>query len=187
MHGVSLQTFGSLLGAVMLLCTSVGVVLGGWTASRLLRARRLDATARVGAGATLVSLPFFVAAPLAGDPRGSLALLATALLFGSMKATMGVATIQLVSPNAYRGQLSALLVLSTHMAGAMIGPTLVAAVTTHLFEDPGSLGRSLSLVCGLSSALSGLAFAAAMRPLRSEMASAAGDGMARPSSRGLAQ
>jgi hypothetical protein len=64
---------------------------------------------------------------------------------GAGSAAGSTATI-LVTPNEYRGQMTALSLLIAGGLGQFVGPTSVAALTDFAFGDPKALRYSLSAV-----------------------------------------
>ena len=157
---------GALLGAVVLSMGTVGIVAGGMIAGRLLRRGVKDATLRTALFGMALSIPFLIAAPLVGSVALSVALFAPAILLSSVLVSLGTSTIQLVTPNEMRGQVSALGLMLTTVLGSVLGPSLVALCSDHLFADERRIGESLALVCGTMAVCSTVALALALRPLR---------------------
>jgi hypothetical protein len=54
----------------------------------------------------------------------------------------------------------------TTVLGSVLGPSLVALCSDHLFTEERSMGFSLALVCGVMGLCSTAALAFALRPLR---------------------
>jgi MFS family permease len=84
-------------------------------------------------------------------------------------AGVGPAALQLVTPNNYRGQISAAYLFAFNLIGTGVGPTAVGFYTTYLFRDDAKIGWAIalnSLVCG---ALAVLCLFIAMAPMRKAM------------------
>jgi MFS family permease len=171
-HGASPRDVGALLGAVVLSMSTVGILAGGMIASRLLRRGVKDATLRTALIGMALSIPFLIAAPLVDSVSLSLLLFAPAILLSSILVSLGTSTIQLVTPNEMRGQVSALGLMLTTVLGSVLGPSLVALCSDYVFEDEGRIGDSLALVCGTMAVCSTMALALALRPLREAVESA---------------
>ena len=138
--GWELKVTGTVWGLTLLVSGIVGVMLGGWLSDRWYRAGRKDAALRVVWGALLLTLPLHALAPLM--PTGELALALIALGAGS---AAGSTATMLVTPNEYRGQMTALSLLIASGLGQLLGPTSVAFLTQFVFRDPAALGLSLSI------------------------------------------
>ncbi|WP_418320883.1 spinster family MFS transporter [Piscinibacter sakaiensis] len=171
-HGASPRDVGALLGAVILTMSTVGIVAGGMISSRLLRLGIKDATLRTSLIGMALAVPLLIAAPLMNSVMLSVALFAPAILLSSIFISLGTSTIQLVTPNEMRGQVSALGLMLTTVLGSVLGPSLVALCSDHLFADEKSIGLSLSLVCGAMGLCATIALALALRPLREAVTAA---------------
>jgi hypothetical protein len=76
------------------------------------------------------------------------------------------AIIQILAPNQLRGQITALFLFCSSVLAQGIGPSLVAALTDFVFDDPMKLGASLAVVSGTALAGSCLALRIALRSLQ---------------------
>jgi MFS family permease len=144
--GWSRPRAGTLWGVTLLASGLTGVMLGGWISDRWYRAGRRDGAMLTVWIALIVTLPMHAIAPLM--PSGELALLMfvpVLVAIGAGSAAGSTATI-LVTPNEYRGQMTALSLLVAGGLGQFVGPTSVAALTDFAFEDPKALRYSLSAV-----------------------------------------
>lgn len=171
-HGASPRDVGALLGAVVLSMSAVGIVAGGLISGRLLRQGKKDATLRTALIGMALAVPLLVAAPLMNSAMLSVALFAPAILLSSIFVSLGTSTIQLVTPNEMRGQVSALGLMLTTVLGSVLGPSLVALCSDIVFADEKSIGYSLALVCGVMGLCSTAALALALRPLREAVVAA---------------
>ncbi len=165
-HGASPADVGALLGAVILSMSTVGIVAGGMISGRLLKQGMKDATLRTALVGMALAVPLLIAAPLVNSVALSVLLFAPAILLSSIFVSLGTSTIQLVTPNEMRGQVSALGLMLTTVLGSVLGPSLVALGTDYVFADELSIGHSLALVCAVMGLCSTAALALALRPLR---------------------
>lgn len=81
-------------------------------------------------------------------------------------AGVGPAALQLVTPNNYRGQVSACLLFVTSLLGTGLGPVIVGGFTTYLFKDDAKVGWAIALNALVVMPLAILAFASALKPMR---------------------
>lgn len=165
-HGMPVERIGPVLGAMILVLSTLGIFCGGWIASALLRRGHRDATLRTAAWSLAASLPFLVAAPLLPTPAAALLAFGPGLFLSSIFISLGTSTIQLVTPNEMRGQVSALGLMLTTVAGSVLGPSLVAAGTDFLFADEARIGHAIALTCAVALPLAVAALAWSLAPLR---------------------
>jgi MFS family permease len=96
-------------------------------------------------GALLLTLPLHALAPLMPTGELALALFVPALIALGAGSAAGSTATMLVTPNEYRGQMTALSLLIASGLGQLLGPTSVAFLTQFVFRDPAALGLSLSI------------------------------------------
>lgn len=165
-HGLPVERIGPVLGAMILGLSTLGIVAGGWWAGLLLRRGQRDATLRTAAWSLAAATPFLVATPLLPTPTASLLAFGPGLFLSSIFVSLGTSTIQLVTPNELRGQVSALGLMLTTVLGSVLGPSLVAACTDFVFADEQRIGHSLALTFAVALPVSVAALAMSLRPLR---------------------
>ena len=142
-YGMTAQDTGWLFGGVGL----IGCVSGGLIVPRL-----ADAWERSGRGglmkvlvvATLISVAFAVAYPVAPSMSMSLGLVAVTLFLLIGVGVTPIVAVQTLAPNRYRGQLSACFMLINNLGGYATAPTIVAVLSDRVFHGPGSLGFGLA-------------------------------------------
>ena len=79
-------------------------------------------------------------------------------------------SIQLITPNRLRGQVTALYMMVVNIVGLGLGPLIVGVFTDYYFTDPADLRYSLAIVTASSAPLAMLFLAAGFsnyRKLRS--------------------
>ncbi len=79
------------------------------------------------------------------------------MFFGSFGFGAAAAALQLITPNAMRGQVSAVYLFVVNLVGIGLGPFLVGAVTDRVLGDPAAVGDSIALVAGSAAPLAALA------------------------------
>lgn len=165
-HGMSAKETGAVVGAMILVLSTIGIFGGGWVASWLARRGRSDATFRTGMWAAALSVPFSVAGPLMPTPGLALLVLGPAFVFGSAYVSLGPSTIQMVTPNEMRGQVSAISLMLTNLLGGVLGPAAVAFATDRIFGEPAAVGHSLALVAAVLGPVAVGLLAWGLAPLR---------------------
>jgi MFS family permease len=149
-YGWTATRAGVVFGVIVMVFGGLGITTGGRLADALAARGRRDAAMRVGLLATLAWLPTGTLFPLMPTPALAAALLAPTVFFGSMPFGVAAAAIQQMTPNAMRGQASALYLFVINLVGLGLGPTAVALTTDYVFRDDGALRYSLLLVATLA-------------------------------------
>ena len=148
---------GPLLGILILLFGSAGIVAGGMMSDRLLAGGRLAAPLISARLAGLCLLPVGLAAPLAGSVGWSALVFAAFFFFAAFPYGSAAAAIQMAAPPHLRAQMSAIYLFVLNLTGMGLGPTLIAVITDYALGDPGQLGLSLAIVGAVIAPLGALA------------------------------
>lgn len=85
---------------------------------------------------------------LVADPWIAFFLLMPATFLPSSMVALSATTIQLMTPNRMRAQLTALYLLAVALLGTGFGPLAVALCTQYIFADDLAVGHSIALVSG---------------------------------------
>lgn len=163
---------GMLMGAISMTMGIPGFLFGGWFVDRWYAAGCRDAHLRyfiyaclIGAGAAVVA--FGVATSL------WLFVPAYALLHFLQPFTgPAVAHLQMSTPSAYRGRISALFVLVFNLMGMCLGPPSVAFMTDFVFHDPAKVNLSLLSIYVVVALLATLLFRLGLSSARRAVESA---------------
>jgi MFS family permease len=155
--GMDRASAGSQFGMLFIVAGSLGAIAGGWSVQPLARRGYRDAPMRVILACALLWLLPATLGPLA--PTADVAVLAAApiLFFLNAYFGVGIAGIQLITPEPMRAQVSALMLFCTNLFGLALGPSAVALLTDFAFGDDAMLRYSLLalplLVCPLAAVL----------------------------------
>jgi MFS family permease len=164
--GWKLSTAGLALGAITIVCTPIAMVAGGKWSEAWARQGRTDANLRVVLYALFAAVPLSILTPLLPSATWvlvayALQMLATGLGFGP-----GIASFQVVTPNAMRAQVGSVTQFSANVLAFALSPLIVALFTDMLFHDPAQLKYSIALSAALFGPLSVLIVAQGMGPYR---------------------
>lgn len=141
---------GLSLGLVGLVAGIGGAFLHGRMADRWYGRGIKDAHLRWYALCTLIAFPIGVVGMLINTPTAFLVtFFALNFLVGPGMA-IAASALQIVTPPALRGRVSAIYLFILILFGIGAGPSIVAAFTDFIFHDDTKLGWSLALMCGLS-------------------------------------
>lgn len=150
--GLKAQEIGYILGLIVMLACTLGVLASGWLMDTLRRNGRLDAPMRTGViGAMGLLLPA-TGLPFAADLPDSIALpvvvalLALAFFFAAFPMPPSTAAMQLLAPNRLRARVSAVFLFFNSLIGLALGSVLVGSLTDYVFRDPKAVGASMAIV-----------------------------------------
>jgi len=148
--GWSPAEIGIIMGTIVLICATLGVLVSMSIAARLQAQGSVDALLRTSLLMGAALTPLAVLLPLVDSPVVALAVLApvSALSFGLF--AMIPPTLQLITPNQMRGQVSAVFSVFNNVIGTMLGATTVALLTDFVFRDPMRLHHSLVTVTAIT-------------------------------------
>lgn len=160
-HGWTAGEVALAYGTILLTAGCSGILIGGWLADRLTARGKPDGALRASLFGMACVIPVVPFIGLGGTPALSLAALAWSSFFLGVPTGIAPAALHSITPNEYRGQVTALYLFAINLIGLGIGPTLVALATDHLFRSDLAVGHSLALVTGIASvvAFSFIAFA----------------------------
>lgn len=145
-HGMSKSASGTFLGLVFIVGGCLGTICGAPMAGWLERRGYGDANLRlVALIASAVALPS-IAAALVPSAWLSMVLFAIAQFFQFAHAGVGLAALQLITPNRMRAQVSALFLFATSLFGLALGGSCIAFFTDYVFKDDYSLHYSMAVV-----------------------------------------
>jgi MFS family permease len=80
------------------------------------------------------------------------------------------AALQLVTPNNYRGQVSASYLFIFNLIGTGLGPTMVGVYSTYVFKNDAHIGWAIALNAAIMLPLAILSFIWALAPMRRAIA-----------------
>ncbi len=149
-HGWDRGQIGTVYGLVSLIAGSAGVLSGPTLAGILRKMGYLDAPLRLTVFATLATLLSVICIPLMPTPMSSMIFIGLASFFVTVQFAPVTTSIQIVTPNKMRGLVAGMYVVTVNLIGLGLGPTLVAASTDYIFNDPKAVGYSLALSAAVS-------------------------------------
>ena len=159
-------------GVILLTAGCAGILCGGWLADRMTNSGKPDGALRaslLGMAAVIPVVPFV---GLASTPALSLAALAWTSFFLGVPTGIAPAALHAITPNEFRGQVTALYLFAINLIGMGFGPTFVALTTDRVFRSDLAVGHSLALVTGMAAIVAFALIAAARRGYGAEVASA---------------
>ena len=145
--GMSKSIGGLLMGLVILLFGTSGMLIGGLITDRLRnrgdKAGALTAAVRI----AIALVPLAAIGPLLPSPWLVIAALAPVLLLTSAAFGMALTALQLATPPQFRARVSAIYLLVVTMIGIAPAGTIVAVLSDYVIGGGGTrLGQAMALV-----------------------------------------
>lgn len=157
---------GYMLGSVATLAGVLGLLGFPFIANWRARTRdRSIAMTDVAILSLAVAIPGLILVGVAPSLELCLAGTALALLSLACASALPTQIIQIHTPSAMKGRVTALVLFFMFLISFGIGPVLVPLVATHLFSDNGAVGQALSVAGTIACALAVLL----LIPLRSQL------------------
>lgn len=159
------RTFGGdrgsvafMYGMVQMFAGMAGMFLGGFTADRL-TARGVEGSSfKLVIVGSVIATPFAFAYALVDSEQLSLWLMVGAIFGTNICFACAASAMQRMYPVAMLGLAAGVYFFMSNAVGLMVGPTVVAAITDYVFQDPQRVGESLSIVGGASRLLAFVCF-----------------------------
>jgi MFS family permease len=156
-------------GMVQMFAGLSGMLVGGIVADKLSKRGVSGASlimVTIGAG---FAIPFSFIYPLVGSASSALWLMVLAIFGTNMAFACAASAVQRLFPAAMLGLAAGIYFFISNAVGIGIGPTLVAAITDYVYEDPNMIRYSLSMVGGGSRLLAFVLFVASFKHYRDLM------------------
>ena len=163
-YGWDVGLVGGVVGAILLVCCTGGLMVGGWCVDAVAATGRKDAVLRVAMAGSIFALPLAVAVPFA--PSGTIAAVLLAAVFAGFGVAQGLpaVTFQAIAPNRLRARVMAVYLLIGNIIAFTIGPTAVALVSDRLLKDPAKIGVAVAIVSAVMMPLGIACLALVRRP-----------------------
>lgn len=143
-HGWAAQDIGYVYGGIMAVMGLSGALVGGRLAEWL-EGRGLKDVYFVMPMVTMsTNMVLLIGAVLSPSDEVALGLLTLSTFIGTLPLALISGSLQLVSPNQLRGQLSASFSFVANILGVASGPTVVALITDYVYRDEHAVGLSLA-------------------------------------------
>lgn len=153
------QVTGLVMGIVVLIGGTAGMLAGGRFSDRGLRGGRRDAALRVAALSSLGGFAVFAILGLAlQNDWATVSVFFLGVILLAMPAGSCYAAAQMVFPNQVRGQVMALILFIANLGGLTMGPLLPGLLNDYVFRDEGALGVSLGITLAASTLAAALVF-----------------------------
>lgn len=158
-YGLTEAQAGLLLGSIVTIFSTGGVIVGGRYSDRLTQQGKADAKMRVGfigmsigLFLALIVLVFFTLTP--APIQGFVVLLALCCFATSMPYGAATAAVQEMIPAPMRATFSALFLFVVNLLGLGGGPLMVGLLNDKLFHDPNQVHLSFAITLVMATGFS---------------------------------
>lgn len=148
---------GPILGVMSLIVSPLGLILGGWLATRMAEKGFRDANMRMVFLVTIPLIPVAIAYPLVDQAWMAFLLVGLSLFLGSLGSGPANAAIQSITPGRMRGTTTAIYIAIYNVIGYGLGPLVVGWFNDNVFGEAGI--SSSMVVLALVSGPTGLVLA----------------------------
>lgn len=155
-HGWTTAKVGVLMGIILAVMGTAGIVSAGRFSDWLTERGYKDAPMRVGLLAVLLLTPVGIAFYLAPSGNVAIGVYVPLAFFASAPFGVAPAAIQQIMPNAMRGQASAIYIFLVNLIGLGLGPTATALVTDYIFHNDDAIRYSLMINGGVAQLIAAL-------------------------------
>ncbi len=146
---------GTYSGVTNFIFGSLGLLISGTLANRLIsKGKKAVYIKLMMAAETLVLIPVLLA-HVVDNPYWVLFCMGGTIFFGGVSAGLGPASLQSISPNEMRGQITALCFLILGLVSGPVGTSTVGFLTDYVFADP-MMVRSSAVIVGFAASFIGV-------------------------------
>jgi MFS family permease len=162
-HGRSISTASTTYGLLVLICSAIGLLSGGWLADRLPKSRSGEAHCRIVLIAAVIILPVGLALPWADSWTDLLILLSVFHVAAGLPIGVVPALLQMRAPPGARSQVSAAYVLIINLCGLGLGPAAVGSLSHFMSARANGLRFAVAALAALASPLAAIAASALLK------------------------
>jgi MFS family permease len=153
-HGLDARTTGLIMGTIVGVFGSAGMVLGGLAVDWLTRRGVRDATIKVIFWCVVAQIPIMPVAFLVGSSTLAFVLMVPTMMLTTAASSVQGTALQLMTPALMRGRIIAIYLLVVTMVGMGLGPLMIGVLSDNVFTAKTGLAASMAAV-----ALAGLVLA----------------------------
>lgn len=157
-HDVPVSKAALMVGCMIAILGTIGILTGGWINDRLRTGGQHDAALKIGIIASICMIPFAASATLVDSAEMTLLLMLPIGFFTSFGFGASGAAIVMLTPPQIRGTVSAVYLFVINMIAMGLGPLLTALMNDHVFRSDLAVGKSVAMVATLALVLSASLF-----------------------------
>jgi MFS family permease len=154
-YGWDNAMIGTYSGITFFIFGSLGLLISGTLANYFIsKGKKAVYIKLMIAAESLVLIPVALAHAV-DNPYWVLSCMGGTIFFGGVSAGLGPASLQSISPNEMRGQITALCFLILGLVSGPVGMSTVGFLTDYVFKDP-MMVRSSAVITGLAASAIGV-------------------------------
>ena len=134
------------LGLALLVFGTAGMVCGGLWGDWLVRRGRIDGLLCIAFLGSIGVLPGALALAFAPSASTCTAACCVFFFFVNLPIGLGPSSLQCMTPDSMRAQVSAFYICILNVVATAAGPTAIALCTDYLFKSPAAIDFSMALV-----------------------------------------
>lgn len=142
-HGWETSQIGLTFGSIIMVMGTLGIILGGAIADKLLQKGEQHAYIKVSIWAVIGATICAGSAAIVPSPIMAWVLLCPAVAFFGMPVALAPAAVNYITPNRFRGQAIAIYIFVVGMINNVIGPFSVGFLNDYLYKDPMAINYSM--------------------------------------------
>lgn len=146
---------GPYIGVTSFIFGSLGVLISGILANRYMGAGKKAVYVKLMMAAEALVLIPIVFAHVYDNPYWVLCCVGGIIFFGGVTSGLGPASLQTITPNEMRGQVTAICFLILGLVAMNVGMPAVGFITTYIFQDD-LMVRSSAVIVGIIASVLGL-------------------------------
>jgi MFS family permease len=146
---------GPYLGVTSFVFGSAGIIISGILANRFISAGKKAVYIRLMMAAEALVLIPIVLAHAVDKPGWVLWCVGGTIFFGGVSAGLGPASLQTITPNEMRGQVTAICFLVINLVAMNVGMSSVGLITTFIFRND-LMVRSSAVIVGFIASVLGV-------------------------------
>lgn len=174
-HGWAPHEIGYAYGAVVSIVGLAGVLAGPRIADMLVKRGFRDVYMRYPLYCLAIAQVFSAASFLVPDARLAIVLIGIKQFVTTLPMATMAAALQLITPNQYRGQVSAIYSFVGQVLAVATGPVIVALITDYVFRNEAMLGESIIMMIVIFIPIAITLVWIGIRPFRESLARAEAD------------
>jgi MFS family permease len=167
--GYSRPEAGWIFGVVMIVAGTAGLLLAGTLADAWMKRGTRDAYVRTILLSIVCITPCAVALGFIENAALGILFIGLAVFFSAFQGGIAGGTLQLMTPNRMRGQVTAVYQLVANLIGLGLGPTVVAATTDYVFGYDEAIGKSIALSAAVLCPVGGLLLWRSLSAIRGQL------------------
>lgn len=162
-------TVGLTYGTILAVCGLLGVLSGAQVLHWMERRGYRDAYLRLPLFIVPINGALQISTYFIRDQYVAISLVALFTYLGTFPLSGTLGSMQVITPNQMRGQVTAVFLFTANILGTGLGPTIVGALNDFVYRDPNYVGYSLATTVAIVAPVATLLIYLSLRPFRESL------------------